>query len=556
MFNLDQRILEWRRQMLAAGIKTPVPLDELENHLCEEIEQQMAFGLNEEAAFDCAAQKIGQAHALENEFKKVGEANPLSDRDSSARWHYPLLVLAWNTTAGLYFLPGKPSFCLIMILVSLFASVLACIMNRSGKFISVPSVTWPLLFISAVVLATAMLTGGTGGGRYVVLLVAVLGYFALAAQRIPIGKADLYVKLFFLGALSAAVASLALVIGPAFYSVFYILPADAFTTGSVADLPRFGGLALASAAVIALLLARYGLRGIFNSGKYWRLLAFCFFAVLSLLGGYRFLVFDLALLCFLMFCLEGLFRARVVGAVVVAAVLAALLVVPFANKLPRSMQRSLSFLPFHLDKGVVSNARETTHWRMNTWKEVWPQVPRHLVLGKGLGPDAGWVWQILRDEASRGSDIAAIALAAGEAHNLPGKFPQIFQNESNQANDSGALAIAMGDCRNGPLSVLLPFGLAGLIGFVWFLVASGRVLYRNYKLGDPALLQTNRCLYALFITKAVMFFFVVGSFYTDMVYFVGFVGLSIALNGGACSPGEDSATSRPVLVNKLKLASG
>jgi hypothetical protein len=71
MFDLDQAIADWRRQMLAAGIKTPVPLEELEIHLCEEIEQQMQSGSNAERAFESAAQKIGQAHMIQDEFKKV-----------------------------------------------------------------------------------------------------------------------------------------------------------------------------------------------------------------------------------------------------------------------------------------------------------------------------------------------------------------------------------------------------------------------------------------------------------------------------------------------------
>jgi len=31
MFNLEQSIADWRRQMIAGGIKTPVPLEELES---------------------------------------------------------------------------------------------------------------------------------------------------------------------------------------------------------------------------------------------------------------------------------------------------------------------------------------------------------------------------------------------------------------------------------------------------------------------------------------------------------------------------------------------
>jgi len=48
--------------MLAAGIKTPVPLEALGIHLREDIAQQ---------AFKIAVQKIGQSIVLKNELKKV-----------------------------------------------------------------------------------------------------------------------------------------------------------------------------------------------------------------------------------------------------------------------------------------------------------------------------------------------------------------------------------------------------------------------------------------------------------------------------------------------------
>jgi len=72
MFDLEKSIADWRKQMLAAGIKTPVPLEELEIHLREEIERQMKSGLEEREAFTSAVQKIGQARALKTEFKKAG----------------------------------------------------------------------------------------------------------------------------------------------------------------------------------------------------------------------------------------------------------------------------------------------------------------------------------------------------------------------------------------------------------------------------------------------------------------------------------------------------
>jgi hypothetical protein len=71
MFDLEQSIADWRRQMLAAGIKAPAPLDELETHLRDETEQQIKSGSNEQQAFAIAVQRIGQGHVLKNEFKKV-----------------------------------------------------------------------------------------------------------------------------------------------------------------------------------------------------------------------------------------------------------------------------------------------------------------------------------------------------------------------------------------------------------------------------------------------------------------------------------------------------
>lgn len=73
MFNTEKAISEWRQQMLHGGIKTPVPMDELENHLREEIERQVKSGANEESAFESAAQKIGAAEPLKSEFEKASK---------------------------------------------------------------------------------------------------------------------------------------------------------------------------------------------------------------------------------------------------------------------------------------------------------------------------------------------------------------------------------------------------------------------------------------------------------------------------------------------------
>lgn len=71
MFDLETAIAAWRKQMLDAGIKSPVTLDELELHLREEIERQSQSRLSEQTAFEIAAEKIGRPDKLKTEFNKV-----------------------------------------------------------------------------------------------------------------------------------------------------------------------------------------------------------------------------------------------------------------------------------------------------------------------------------------------------------------------------------------------------------------------------------------------------------------------------------------------------
>ena len=71
MFDLEQSIAAWRKQMLSAGIKTPVPLEELESHLRDDIEQQMQSGSTAPQAFANSVRRLGHAGKLKSEFKKT-----------------------------------------------------------------------------------------------------------------------------------------------------------------------------------------------------------------------------------------------------------------------------------------------------------------------------------------------------------------------------------------------------------------------------------------------------------------------------------------------------
>lgn len=73
MFNLDQAISGWRRQMNAAGIKSPEVLDELESHLREDIERRARGGADISELFHRAVAQFGQPQSLKAEFDRIKE---------------------------------------------------------------------------------------------------------------------------------------------------------------------------------------------------------------------------------------------------------------------------------------------------------------------------------------------------------------------------------------------------------------------------------------------------------------------------------------------------
>ena len=111
MFNLETAITEWRRQMVAAGIKTPVPLEELESHLRDDIEQQMRSGSSAEQAFKTAVRQIGEADGLKAEFTKAEKTKAMALRGLKS-----LLVITFSVslvTLNIYLAGELKAICLI-----------------------------------------------------------------------------------------------------------------------------------------------------------------------------------------------------------------------------------------------------------------------------------------------------------------------------------------------------------------------------------------------------------------------------------------------------------
>jgi hypothetical protein len=450
------------------------------------------------------------------------------------RCHYWLLLLAWNMAAVVFLLPGRPNLWLATTALSLGMSLLQRALSKEMHFIKVPQLTWPLICLVVVVIFTAKLTGGFGlksfgsevygGKKYVYTFGAIAAYFALTAQRIPPQRAGLALALFFLGGATAIFGDLYSVLPSAFNFIFWFFPPSFLNTGVELGVTRLGGASVASGSAVWYMLARYGIRGIFVSGKKWRLIVFIAFFLLGFLGGFRALFISIGLTFLIQFFLEGLHRTQLLPIFALIGVLTMVVMIPLVPKLPFTFQRELSFLPLPVDPLAKQAGDETLDWRYAMWKALWPQVPQYLLVGKGYG-FAQEDFAFMGDTAFRKTVDAS----------------------------QGTLALS-GDYHNGWLSVLITFGIWGMIVTLWFFAAGTRVLYCNFRYGDSRLQTINAFLLANFLTRVVMFMTISGAgLHSDLLPLAGALGLSVALNGGVRQPAPQPVQAQRPMIHPARI---
>jgi hypothetical protein len=450
------------------------------------------------------------------------------------RWHYPLLLFSLNTSLVMFFMMGRPAFWLVMVVLSLGISLLERALSIQKRFIRVPQIIWPLICMLGVVLFTAKLNRGIGlhafgsevygGKKYIFLVLSILSYFALTAQRIPPERAKLYVALFLLGGVTNLIGDLYPVTPSFLHFIFWLFPpSSSFSDMFEVGVTRLGGIGFAASAFVYWLMARYGLRWIFLSGKLWRTVLFVMVSMMIFLGGFRTAIISYLAIFGLLFFLEGLHRTRALLVFMMAGMLGIALIIPFASHLPFTFQRSLAFLPLNLSTEARAAADDSSEWRFKMWEALLPQVRSNLLLGKGYAIS-------MEDYEFMGYDTAF--------HSL---------DPSQQG-----LALS-GDYHSGPLSVVLPLGIWGVIAFLWLMLAGLRVMYCNFRHGDESLRTVNAYLWAYYLYSSFRFLFIFGGLNGDMLVFASTIGFSIALNGGVCRPAPQPVQARQPMVHPAKI---
>ena len=368
-----------------------------------------------------------------------------------------------------------------------------------------------------MVLLTAFYRGGIGiralggavyGGKYYVFVLgSIVGYFALTAEAIPMAKARKMNGWFWFSGMSNLLGTLAYNGGPAFYFLFYFLSSDfvisqALSDNGLTNIDRIGGMAPTCTAALCLLLAQYGIRGIFDLVRPWRVLFFFLTVVGSFFAGFRSITILLFLIFAFQFYFEGLLRTHYLPIVAGLAICGMAPILFFSSSMPAAVQRAISFLPVNVDSEVLAEATGSAEWRFQMWDAVEKEIPKYLIIGKGYAIDPNEIFAV--NEAAR-------------------------TGMSINAYEGSMLA---GDYHNGPLSVIIPFGLFGVIGFLWVLIAGFRVLHANYRFGDARLRRMNTLFLSFYLAQAVSFFFIFGAFNSEMSVFLGVCGMSVSLNGG------------------------
>jgi hypothetical protein len=436
------------------------------------------------------------------------------------RWHRPLLFLSWNAAIQLFVLPGSPRLWMVLAGLSLLVTVLSSTLDRRIRMQHVPMVTWTLLGFLGVVLFTAAMRGGIGikalgaqtygGKKYVFIIAAVVGYFALSALRVPVEKAFRYMAAFCLGTVTLAMSNVAYVLGPAFYWLYLLFPVEFAMEQASSDFfggpfRRLSGIGFAMVGPFCLMLMSYGIRGLLDWRRPWRMVVFVSIIAVSLLGGFRSMIALYVLLFAFQFWIEGLWRTRYAVGLLLVILLTGAALVPLARELPLTMQRSISFLPLDVDAGARHDAEMSTDWRLQMWRLLWAQVPQYMWVGKGFALDPTDL-HFVQESLRRG-------------------FIQSYEG-----------TMISGEFHSGPLSLLIGFGIPGSVTFIAFLFAGWRVVRHNHLNGSPELRAINIFIHACYLCRVCFFFGVYGDVGLDLAYFTGLVGASVALNGDGRTP--------------------
>ena len=172
--------------------------------------------------------------------------------------------------------------------------------------------------------------------------------------------------------------------------------------------------------------------------------------------------------------------SRFVNPYTIAILFCVVVLIMSASFLPPTFQRGLSWLPFvSVSSDVAYDAQATIEWRKMVWAEIFRQMPKYLLVGKGF--------------AFTLTDLMTVTARS-------------------QGFSSPEVVLASHNYHQGVLHVIMDLGLPGL--FCWSgLVITMGVRHWNIQKRiwtNPLLKHYHRVFYASFLAYVVAFFLISG----------------------------------------------
>lgn len=445
------------------------------------------------------------------------------------RQHIWLLVpMCWGLTGSVYVLPLPFTVrdLIVMLVVAMTFALLALrkfrFQNRWGllDFILFLNLAQIVIVFTFHPVGLRSLSSETVGARpYFNIAIATLAYLILSNQVISAKLSRSLPVLMFIPEAFTSLVSLAVRMKP---SLGYIL--GPFYTGFLspglnnpnAPMQR---VAIGSGNTLVTLLCSYFRPlTLLSPFRPVRLLLFVSAIILVLLSGFRSqLISAVAIFLIASYFRGGLGDLMTVLMGMVAAALA-LILINSIHPLPLPMQRTVSFLPGNWNSLAAADARGSTEWRLEMWREV-PKSTKYIrdrVMGDGFGFNKAELQAMYRELYSTG---------------------QVSQEDF----------MIIGAFHNGPLSTIRFVGAVGLLLYYLLLIYLAMVAWRLIRAAE----RTDFYRLALFVGLALIwepfnYTFIFGSYDASLPNSIFGVGmLKMIGNSLRYKPSETKSTAIP-----------
>jgi hypothetical protein len=296
-----------------------------------------------------------------------------------------------------------------------------------------------------------------GGRNYVNVYVGLAAFFILLSTKMDM-KVWRKLPYFVLGvtAFDLTIALITTVFPSSIYKIFPFYSAVSTSgiaeilTGQPVETARVGGFGTFGFVLVLIVLAKISVRQIVAPGNFSRLFLLFVGGIAVLISSFRSSLIDV-LLAFFAAAIRDL-RWGVLAVLPLVALL--LFGLSFVNsevvRLPKTMQRSLSFVPGEWDAEMARDASASNDFRQRLWTVFTKEYfPAHPWFGRGFG---------FRSEFGRAS---------------------VYKNNPNWDRE----AVEVGNVHNGLLATI---DAVGIVGALFFIAWNIRLLIQTFRVKSRA----------------------------------------------------------------------